>query len=52
MSAFKCFALSCGLVGAYTLLSKADGFDLSSAACDYDVGFGWVAGCALGLVVA
>jgi len=52
MPGFKRFALSGGLVGAYALLSEADGFDLSAGFGYDDVGFGWVSGGALGLVVA
>ena len=46
------FALSGGLVGAHTLLSKADGFDLSAGFGYDDVGLGWVSWGALGFVVA
>lgn len=52
MSAGERFALSSRLVCADALLSEADGFDFSAAACDYDVGFGWVVGGAFRLIIA
>jgi hypothetical protein len=52
VSAFEGFSLTGSLVGADTLLTEADGFDLASRFGYDDVGFGWVAGGALGLVVA
>lgn len=52
MTGFKHLVLSCCLVCFDTLLSEADGFDLSTAfGYDY-VGFGWVVWCAFWFIIA
>lgn len=45
------FGLWVGTCALYALLAEADGFGFVALFCDYDMRLGWVAGCALRLVV-